>query len=85
MTIKCEMELRQFPFWSGAKTTAKLLTWDEIDEVERYLEDLYGDEMTDTEVNDFFWFEDDTIAEIIGYESADEMYEARKHRLNEEE
>ena len=29
--------------------------------------------MTDTELNDFMWFEDDTIAEWLGYNDFDEI------------
>ena len=73
MTIKCEKSLRDFEFWSGAKQTVKYLTVSEIDTIEEILEELYPDGMTDTEINDFFWFDNDTIAEWLGYESFDEI------------
>ena len=56
-----------FEFWSGAKDTVKYLTDDEIRTIIEYLEDLYTDGMSETELNDFFWFENDTIAEWLGY------------------
>ena len=38
------------------------------------LEDVYCDELpTDTEINDFFWFERDTIAEWLGYEDWEDL------------
>ena len=62
-----------FEFWSGARDTAVELTADEIAEVFSILEDAYPEGMTETELNDFFWFERDTIAEWLGYEDFDEI------------
>ena len=62
--------LRNFPFWSGAKDTVEELTLEDIDTIEEYLQDQ---EMSDTEINDFFWFENDTIAECLGYSSWERM------------
>ena len=80
MTIKTETTLKNFDFWSGAKDTVKYLTESELDTIESYLEELYPEGMTDTELNDFMWFEDDTIAEWLGYNDFDEIME----RENEE-
>lgn len=63
--------------WGGAKDRINSLTDDLIDKLESYLDDssLWGEEVpTETEVNDFIWFEDDTYAEWFGFESADQMY-----------
>ena len=65
--------LKNFDFWSGAKDTVKYLTESELDTIESYLEELYPEGMTDTELNDFMWFEDDTIAEWLGYNDFDEI------------
>lgn len=73
MTIKTETTLKNFDFWSGAKDTVKYLTESELDIIESYLEELYPEGMTDTELNDFIWFEDDTIAEWLGYNDFDEI------------
>lgn len=67
MTIKTEVTLNSFDFWAGAKDNAKLLTMQELDEVEAMLEDIYCDEeLTDTELNDLFWFDFDTVCEWLG-------------------
>lgn len=68
MKLYREESIRTFDFWSGAKDTAKYLTEDELDTIEAILEEQYPDGMDETELNDFFWFEDDTIAEWLGYE-----------------
>lgn len=81
MKIYEEKSLRDFDFWSGAKDTVKYLTDEELDQIEAILEDTYPDGMEDTEINDFFWFDDDTIAEWLGYNDFDEIM----HRDDEEE
>ena len=73
MTIKTDVTLKNFDFWGGAKDTVKYLTESELDTIESYLEDLYPEGMTDTELNDFMWFEDDTIAEWLDYNDFDEI------------
>ena len=73
MIIKTETTLKNFDFWSGAKDTVKYLTESELETIESYLEDLYPEGMTDTELNDFMWFEDNTIAEWLGYNDFDEI------------
>lgn len=66
MKIYKEVTARDFEFWSGAQGTVKYLTEDEIDTIFDILDDT-GEGMDETEVNDFFWFEDDTIAEWLGW------------------
>jgi hypothetical protein len=78
MTIKTETTLKNFDFWSGAKDTVKYLTESELETIESYLEELYPEGMTDTELNDFMWFEDDIIAEWLGYNSFDEIMNRSK-------
>lgn len=73
MRIIKEESLTNFEFWSGAKDTVKYLTNSEIDTVENMLEELNPEGMTETEINDFFWFEEDTIAEWLGYSSFEEI------------
>ena len=69
--------LFHFEFWSGAENTVNMLSDEEFETVMNILEDAYPDGMTDTELNDFFWFEDDTIAEWLGYEDWEALEEDR--------
>lgn len=78
MKIFTEQNLRNFNFWSGAKDTAAELTFDDLDTIESMLEDCYPDGIDETALNDFFWFECDTIAEWLGYEDWDDMMAKRK-------
>ena len=73
MKIYSEKSLKDFDFWSGAKNTVKYLSEDEINQIETILEDCFPEGMSETEINDFFWFEDDTIAEWLGYSSFDDI------------
>ena len=73
MKIYSEKSLNDFEFWSGAKDTVKYLTEDELNQIENILEDCFPDGMDETEINDFFWFEEDTIAEWLGYSSFDDI------------
>ena len=66
MKIYSEKSLRNFEFWSGAKENANELTGAQLDEVENILEDMYPDGMSETEINDLFWFEFGTIKEWLG-------------------
>ena len=63
-----EESLSNFKFWSGAVHNAEKLTNEELDRVEHYFVDLFGEEHipTDTEINDMFWFEFDTVCECLG-------------------
>lgn len=71
-----EESLRNFDFWSGGKDTARVLSYEQIDEIEEYLEECYLDgEISETEINDFFWFERETIAELLGYRSVDALFD----------
>ena len=62
--------------WSGAIDTLNYLTDEEIETILSILEDCFygcGEEVTETTINDFFWFEDETIAEWLGYNNFDEI------------
>ena len=69
MKITSEMSLRDFQAWSGAKDTLnKLIELDKCEDLEFILDDLYPDGLTDTQLNDILWFEDEWIFETLGIE-----------------
>ena len=68
MKIYKEESLSSFEFWSGARDTANELTGNELDRIEAELESIYPDGMDETQINDIFWFEQDWIAEMLGYD-----------------
>lgn len=73
MKVYREISLREFDFWAGALDTVKYLTDDELDHIERILEEVYIQTLSETELNDLFWFESDTIAGWLGYRDFDEL------------
>lgn len=73
MKVYRDENISDFEFWSGAKDTVKYLTYDEMDTIESILEELFPEGMSETELNDLFWHERDTIAEWLGHEDFDTM------------
>lgn len=71
MRITTEKTLQQFEFWSGAKDLADRLTFQELDLIEFELEGIYPDGLTETELNDLFWFEEVFICDLIGQSQED--------------
>lgn len=60
--------------WSGAVDTLEDLTDDQIETIFQYLEESNGEEgMSLTGLNDFFWFERDTIADWLGYSDYEQL------------
>lgn len=73
MKYYVEESLSNFQFWSGGKDRAELLSAEQLDTVEQMLEEIEpADGWSDTAINDFFWFDFDTICEWLGY--ADEEH-----------
>lgn len=80
MKIYTEKSLNSFEFWSGAKDTIKYLTESELDTIEAILEDCAPEEgYSDSDINDFFWFEDNTIADWLGYDDFEQLMNERKN------
>ena len=80
MKIYSEVDsYNDFEFWSGARETINYLTPEEIEQVFYILEEIYPEGMSDTELNDFFWFEDDTIAEWLGWPDFDTLMSGRSN------
>ena len=78
MKIYTETSLNNFEFWSGARDRAKYLTYKDFDIIESLLGDLYPEGVEDTTINDLFWFEEDTIAEWLGYTDFEELMQDRE-------
>lgn len=77
MKIYKEVSSADFEFWSGARDTVKYLTDDEVEQIFNILEDSYPEGMDETEVNDFFWFEDDQIADWLGWPDFETLMKGR--------
>ena len=66
MKVYSESSLTSFQFWAGAKDNAIRFTWDEMEQIEYVLEDIYPEGVEDTFINDLFWFSLDEVCELIG-------------------
>lgn len=66
MIIIKDIKLEDFDFWSGAKQLAECLTLGDLQEIEEHLDELYPDGLTETQINDLFWFDEDFICDLIG-------------------
>ena len=73
--------------WSGAvDTIADIQNTNKEDEFMNFLEAVFCDEVpTDTEVNDFIWFERDYIYENIGLTENGELPEDKEDEIGEDE
>ena len=70
MIIKEEISLENFQAWNGAVDTLdRIIEANKCDELEAILEELYPDGMTDTELNDLLWFDDEQVYEWLGIRS----------------
>lgn len=73
MKIISETHVENFKPWSGAVDTFKKIEEaDKMDALEDVLNDLYPDGMTDTELNDLLWFDEETVYEWLGMTSEEE-------------
>ena len=68
MKVFDEVNLTSFQFWSGGRDRAMMLTYEEMEQFEYVLEDLYPDGIDATTINDLFWFEFEFVCESIGLE-----------------
>ncbi len=73
MKITSEISLRDFEGWSGAVDTLNTLTDEQKDALEANLEELYPDGMDEGNLNDLLWFENDTIAEWLGFDDWEDL------------
>lgn len=61
--------------WSGARDRLRYLKDEEIETIMEYLEEEYPDGMGETFFNDYWWFDDDNYAKILGFNNFEEIRE----------
>ena len=66
MRVICDMSLTSFEFWGGGKLNADMLRYDELEQLEYILEDIYSDGINDTMINDIMWFDFGVVCEWLG-------------------
>ena len=65
MKIYEEKTLKDFDFWSGAREFANRLNNDEWDILEEYFNEIYPEGIANTDLNDIFWFETETLLDVL--------------------
>jgi hypothetical protein len=83
MIIYRDMNLEDFPFWSGGQDTYNVLRDHELKLIQQYLERVYPEGVEDTDVNDFFWFERDLVAKVCYYKDWETLFSERQGGLHE--
>lgn len=65
--------LVNFEAWSGAVDTKnRILEENKGDDFDYLIEELYPDGLTDTQLNDLLWFEEDWLFESLGITEEEE-------------
>ena len=64
MKVNSEINLTNFQFWSGAKNHS--FTYNELQEIENNLDEIYPEGIDETHLNDLFRFEEEFICDLIG-------------------
>ena len=73
MKIIPETTLKNFRAWAGAvETQEKIIDAGKADAFDQMMEELYPDGLTDTQLNDILWFEEEWIYETLGIPTDDE-------------
>lgn len=62
-----EISIAHFDAWSGAADTQIMIIQEGlVEEFDCLIEELYPDGLTETQLNDILWFEEDFIRESLG-------------------
>lgn len=85
MRIYTEKHLSDFTPWSGAEETMAELTEEQVDNLNDILEEVFPDGIDETELNDLLWFENDTVAEWLGYKNWEALQRANNGEEDEED
>ena len=67
ITIKKEISVEEFEPWCGARYTYdRILNENKVEEFDELAEEWFPDGLTETELNDWLWFDDRAIFEALG-------------------
>ena len=78
LIVKCEYGFNELyeNSWSGAVDTLKTIMENNLeDELMYHLEEIFYEGATNTEINDYLWFESDYIFEVLGINEEEEEEE----------
>jgi hypothetical protein len=67
MKIYNETRLIDFQAWSGAIDTKNtIIDNDKADEFDNLIEEIYPDGLSETQLNDILWFDEEWVFEALG-------------------
>lgn len=67
MKLFSETRLLDFQAWSGAVDTKNtIIDNDKMEEFEALIDEIYPDGLSETQLNDILWFDEEWIFEAIG-------------------
>jgi len=70
MKVTREINLRDFDAWSGAvETKERIISEGKVKEFESLVEDMFENGLTDTELNDLLWFDEEWLFESLGIDA----------------
>lgn len=83
-SVKIISTLDEYTPWSGAKNTyAVIQDADKVDALDAYLEDIYPEGLTVTELNDLLWFDGDSVLSDLGIYTEDAIDTAIQDAVDE--
>lgn len=69
MRMYRDCNLQYFEPWAGAVDRFKVFTTEQLEKLDSILDDgVFPEGASETEINDLFWFEEDFLAEMLGFE-----------------
>lgn len=66
MKIYYEDSIQNFEFWEDAEEHAEMLTESELDQFEDFVNEAYPEGIEDTALNDWMWFDFESVCDAIG-------------------
>ena len=76
MKVYNEESIHDFKFWDEAADHAEMLTESELDQFEDYVELAYPDGIESTMLNDWMWFDFESVCAVIGV-----IFDAENNRV----
>ena len=68
MKMYRECSLTNFEPWAGAVDRYNVLTYEQLEQLDAIFEEMYPEGASETTINDILWFEEDWIAEMLGFD-----------------
>jgi hypothetical protein len=86
MKVFSELTLEEFEAWSGAvETKEKILKNEKGDEFDSLIEAEYPEGISETQLNDILWFEDDWLYEMLEINPNEDEEDEEDEEEEEEE